>query len=117
MPQTRWLRRGASAGRLGGTAVAALHHSCGAGAGARGLERAAAYICWLDYAPVASNDAAANSMRMVRLRWARYGASTGPHYDVIDLGRVMYPVLLQRDPLKANTWWLNHYVAFYNSEP
>lgn len=53
-------------------------------------------------------------MRMVRLRWARWGGGTGPHYDVVDLRRVLYPVLLQPDPLKSNHWWFNQYVAPYN---
>ena len=79
-------------------------------------ERPAAYVRWLDYVPVDASDEAASSMRMVRLQWARYGRSNAPHYDVIDLSRILFPVLLQRDPLKDNTWWLNHYIAPYNTE-
>jgi len=41
------------------------------------------------------------------------GAGHGPHYDVVELERILCPVL-QPDPCEPNSWWLNHYVAPYN---
>ncbi len=51
---------------------------------------------------------------MVRLGWAHFGASSQPHYDVVELDRIVCRVLLQQDPLKARSWWPNHFVAPYS---
>ncbi len=45
---------------------------------------------------------------------AYFGASSLPHYDVVELDRVVCPVLLQQNPLKASSWWLDHFVAPYS---
>ncbi len=41
-------------------------------------------------------------------------ASSQPHYDVVELDRIVCRVLLQQDPLKAGSGWPNHFVAPYS---
>jgi hypothetical protein len=78
-------------------------------AGPGGGERAAVYVRWYEPEPEP-----VAPIRMVRLRYARFGAGRQPHYDVVELGRVLCPVLLQPDPTSVNTWFHNHFVAPYN---
>ncbi len=79
---------------------------------AGGGERQAAFLRWFQQTD--PDCAASRSLRLVRLGWAHFGAGHGPHHDVVELERILCPVLLQPDPCEPNSWWLNHYVAPYS---
>jgi len=59
-----------------------------------GMPHAAAYVRW--YTETQPDGAAASSLRLVRLGWAHFGASSRPHYGVVELERIVCPVLLQQ---------------------
>ncbi len=73
-----------------------------------GTPHAAAYLRW--YTETQPDGAAASSLRMVFLGWAHFGASSRPHYDVVELERIVCSVLLQQQPLKASSWWPTRWV-------
>lgn len=96
----------------------------------RGVRREAALVLWYADAaadarrqrgrvpadaPPSHRQHPSQRLRMQRLQWARVGGSPHPHFDVVALQRLRYPVFLQPDASKDNHFWLNPWVTPYSA--